>query len=106
MPGAFSKEQKLRRFLKAKKGCAKEVHREKFGGGRARLVQREGAGLRPGHLATVRGRGVPHFPEREKDGSTAWESGERFVGLIVSRRVCMGLRWAHPSWCYSQAAPV
>ena len=52
MPGAFSKEQKLRRFLKAKKGCAKEVQREKFGGGRAGAKGgRRSLTRAPGHCA-------------------------------------------------------
>lgn len=67
MPGAFSKEQKLRRFLKAKRGCAKrDVEGTVWG---QHIWSRAGEGPRslsraPGHCAWWGGppSSVPRFP--------------------------------------------
>lgn len=90
MPGAFSKEQKLRRFLKAKRGVRRRCRGRSLGvagpdscKGRAQVSDQGTWPLCVGEVCLT-------FLKGRKTQLRAWESGERFVGLIVSRRVCMG----------------
>ena len=90
MPGAFSKEQKLRRFLKAKRGVRRRCRGRSPGvagpdscKGRAQVSDQGTWPLCVGEVCLT-------FLKGRKTQLRAWESGERFVGLIVSRRVCMG----------------
>lgn len=109
MFGAFSKEQQLRSFLRAKERVCKEAAEGAFWGWQVE-TKAEGGSRSPskGTWPPCMGRAgllCLTFPSEGRTRFIAWESGEPFVGSHCFQEGVQRLRWAYPSWCHSQAAP-
>lgn len=112
MFGAFSKEQQLRSFLRAKERVCKEAAEGAVWGWQVE-TRAEGGSRSPSRTPGHRAWGVQvalpllclTFPSEGRTRFIAWESGEPFVGSHCFQEGVQRLRWAYPSWCHSQAAP-